>query len=219
MFVLVDDWGFADVSFHNPQIKTPHFDLLGNTDLILNRHYVYRYCSPSRASFLTGRWPYHVHQWNPPQNSEIGLNINMTTLPAKLKSAGYLTHMVGKWHLGYYKNDYLPINRGFDTSSGFLNGAEDHMDERLGPCGVDFWKNNGFDSHNGTYDAYLYRDDLTTIFSKHNSSDSLFLYLPLHNVHSPFQAPKEWLDLYPENSTCDLRRTYQAMVSVADNVT
>ncbi len=86
----------------------------------------------------------------------------MTALPAKLKLAGYFTHMVGKWHLGYFKREYLPVNRGIGTSSGFLNGAEDHTDERLG---VDFWKNDSFDSHNGTYDAYLYRDDLTTIFS------------------------------------------------------
>ena len=47
----------------------------------------------------------------------------------------------------------------------------------------------------------------------------MFLYLPLHNVHGPIQAPDEWQDLYPANSTCDERRTYQAMVSVADNVT
>ena len=46
-----------------------------------------------------------------------------------------------------------------------------------------------------------------------------FVYLPLHIVHGPFQAPQEWLDLYSENSTCDLRLTYQAMVSVADNIT
>ena len=132
----------------------------------------------------------------------------MTTLPAKLKKAGYSTHMVGKWHLGFFKKEYLPINRGFDTSSGFLNGAEDHMDETPGHCAVDFWKNDGFDPRNGTYDAYLYQDDLTTIFSKLNSSNPLFLYLPLHNVHAPIQAPQEWLDLYPENSTCDLCRTY-----------
>ena len=124
VFVLVDDWGFTDVGFRNPQIKTPNFDSLAKTGLLLDRHYVYRYCSPSRASFLTGRWPHHVHQWNPPPNAEVGLNINMTALPAKLKQAGYSTHMVGKWHEGFFKSQYLPVNRGFDTSSGFLNGGK-----------------------------------------------------------------------------------------------
>ena len=219
IFVLVDDWGYADVGFRNPAIKSPNFDDLAKTGLLLDRHYVYRYCSPSRASFLSGRWPHHAHQWNiDPPGAEVGLNINMTILPAKLKQAGYSTHMVGKWHEGFFSKEYLPINRGFDTSSGFLAGSEDHMNE-MKMCAVDFWKNHGFDSRNGTYDAYLYRDDLTDIISKHDLSQPFFLYLPLHNVHGPFQAPDEWLNLYPENSTCKIRRTYQAMVSVADNVT
>ena len=54
VFVLVDDWGFADVGFRNPDIKTPNFDMLASTGPVLDRHYVFKYCSPSRASFLTG---------------------------------------------------------------------------------------------------------------------------------------------------------------------
>ena len=54
VFVLVDDWGFAEVGFRNPKIKTPNFDDLFKTGLLLDRHYVYMYCSPSRASLLTG---------------------------------------------------------------------------------------------------------------------------------------------------------------------
>ena len=218
VFVLVDDWGFAEVGFRNPKIKTPNFDDLAKTGLVLDRHYVYRYCSPSRASFLTGRWPHHVHQWNIPPQIKLGTNLNMTMLPAKLKQAGYATHMVGKWHQGYFDPAYLPVNRGFDTSSGFLSGAEDHMTEKR-ECAVDYWRNKAPDTRNGTYDAYTYRDDLTDIITKHDTSKPFFLYLPLHNVHGPFQAPQEWINLYPEGSTCKFRRTYQAMVSVADNVT
>jgi len=96
VFVLVDDWGFSDVGFRNPAISTPHFNDLASSGLLLNRHYVFKYCSPSRASFLTGRWPHHTHQYNIEPPIMLGLNINMTTLPAKLKQAGYSTHMVGK---------------------------------------------------------------------------------------------------------------------------
>ena len=218
VFVLVDDWGFADVSFRNPAIYSPNFQMLADNGLILNRHYVFKYCSPSRASFLTGRWPHHCHQWNPPENALVGANINMTMIPAKLKSAGYKTHMVGKWHEGFYEPSYLPVNRGFDTSSGFLGGGENHMNERVG-CATDFWKNLAPDSRNGTYDAYHYKNDLTEIITNHDLSQPFFLYLPLHNVHTPLQAPDEWLNIYSVNSTCEARRTYQAMVSVADNVT
>ena len=47
--------------------------------------------------------------------------------PAKLKQVGYSTHIVKKWHQGYFDPAYLPVNRGFDTSSGFLNAGEDYM--------------------------------------------------------------------------------------------
>ena len=140
VFVFVDDLGYSDVGFHNPAIKTPNFDKLAKEGLILGRHYVFKYCSPSRASFLTGRWPHHAHQFNIHPDVAVGTNIKMTMLPAKLKEAGYSTHIVGKWHQGFFDEKYLPINRGFDTSSGFLNGGEDHFTEKR-KCAVDFWKN------------------------------------------------------------------------------
>ena len=218
VFVLVDDLGYSDVGFHNPAIKTPNFEKLVNEGLVLGRHYVFKYCSPSRVSFLTGRWPHHAHQFNIHPDVATGANINMTMLPAKLKKAGYRTHMVGKWHEGFFEEKFLPINRGFDTSSGFLNGAEDHFTEKRN-CAIDFWKNMAPDTRNGTYDAYIYRSDLTDILKSHDPNDPLFLYLPLHNVHAPTEAPEEWVNIYKPNSTCEERRKLQAMVSVADNVT
>ena len=64
VFVFVDHWGYADVGFHNPAVKTPNFDMLARTGLILDRHYIFKLCSPSRAYLLIGRWPHHVHQFN-----------------------------------------------------------------------------------------------------------------------------------------------------------
>lgn len=218
VFVLVDDWGFSDIGHRNPAVLTPNFDELVRSGSILDRHYVFKYCSPSRASFLTGRWPHHAHQWNIPPNATAGTNLNMTMLPAKLKQAGYATHMVGKWHQGFFQTEYLPMSRGFDSSSGFLTGAEDHMNQ-TNHCLTDFWKNKAPDGRNGSYDAYHYRDDLRYIVQEHDPATPLFVYLPLHNVHGPYEAPEEWLDKYAENSTCAARRMLQAMVSVADNVT
>ena len=54
IYVLVDDWGFADVGFRNPAIKSPTFDELAATGVVLDRHYVFKYCSPSRASLMSG---------------------------------------------------------------------------------------------------------------------------------------------------------------------
>ena len=218
VFVLIDDLGFADVGFRTPFFKTPHLDSLALTGLILDRHYVFKYCSPTRASLLTGRWPHHVHQWNIRTNHQLGANVNMTMLPAKLKQAGYATHIVGKWHEGFFEPQYLPVNRGFDTSFGFLSGAADHVSQwRL--CAVDNWKNNAPDPRNGTYSTYTYRDELDNIFINHSSNQPLFIYLSLHNVHSPYQAPREWKSIYPAGWICQKCRSYQAMVSLADNIT
>ena len=66
-----------------------------------------------------------------------GTNLKMTMLPAKLKDAYYSTHMVGKWNQGFYRSEYLPVNRGFDTMTGFLSGGENHMTQEKG-CAVDW---------------------------------------------------------------------------------
>ncbi|XP_065196700.1 arylsulfatase B-like [Sycon ciliatum] len=219
VFVLVDDWGYSDVGFRNPAIKSPMFDELASSGVLLDRHYVYKYCSPSRASLMSGRWPHHAHQWNiVPQTVPLGLNLNFTAMPAKLKQAGYATHMVGKWHLGLKSEEYLPVSRGFDTMTGFLTGGEDHVTQRI-QCGTDFWTGRAPDTRNGTYDALTYCSVLEEMFSSHSADTPLFLYLALHNVHAPFQAPQDFVDKYAANSTCKQRRMYQAMVSVADNVT
>ena len=55
----------------------------------------------------------------------------MTFLPQKLKQAGYKTAHAGKWHLGSASRRQLPVNRGFDSSFGFLDGMEDHLNHRM----------------------------------------------------------------------------------------
>ena len=48
------------------------------------------------------------------------------TIADKLQEAGYATHLVGKWHLGFHKKEFLPNNRGFHSFYGFLTGSENH---------------------------------------------------------------------------------------------
>ena len=83
----------------------------------------------------------------------------MTMLLAKLKEAGYSTHLVGKWHEEFFQKKFLPVNREFDKLFGFLSGAEDHMTQKHDCVDsvVNFWHNNAPDSHNvnGTYNAYM----------------------------------------------------------------
>eukprot|EP01084_Bolivina_argentea_P174205 301750_1 len=65
IFILVDDLGWATVGYHDNEVQTPFIDdLRANESLTLLRHYVYKYCSPTRSSFLSGRLPIHVNQQN-----------------------------------------------------------------------------------------------------------------------------------------------------------
>ena len=60
LFVLVDDLGWSDVSFHGSKIKTPHVDKLASEGVILNSYYVQPICTPTRAALLSGRYPIHT---------------------------------------------------------------------------------------------------------------------------------------------------------------
>ena len=133
VFVLIDDTGFNDLGYnnrseHSPgRILTPNLDRLADEGVKLDNYYVQSICSPSRAALMTGRYPFRYgltgyvinHQpWSIPKNE--------TFLPQYLKKAGYNTAIFGKWHLGLFKNDSLPMARGFDEQSGLYMAMGDH---------------------------------------------------------------------------------------------
>jgi hypothetical protein len=89
------------------------------------------YCSPTRRSFVTGRFPVHISgfqadicsNWTP---------LNMTLLSQKLALAGFQSHFVGKTNLGFETTDHMPIRRGFTSHVGFLYGMEDYHWGQIG---------------------------------------------------------------------------------------
>ncbi len=107
--ILLDDFGWNDVGWHarnqnnSNEIQTPNIDALAASGVILDRHYVHQFCSPSRSALHTGRHPIHVNVLNSPLATAntsdpvsgfAGIPRNMTALPAKLKTAGYATLQV-----------------------------------------------------------------------------------------------------------------------------
>ena len=102
VIILTDDQGWGDLSLNgNPMVQTPNIDQLATQGVFLDNYYVLPYCSPTRASLMSGRYPLHtgIHKVIKPQ-STVGLPLEEETLPQMLKRAGYQTHAVGKWHLG-----------------------------------------------------------------------------------------------------------------------
>lgn len=90
--------------FFPRQIDTPNFESLVARGLLLNRHYVYTFCSPTRSSLISGRLPVHVNDinldptfYNPedPVSGYAAIPRNMTGIAEKMKMGGYRTHQVG----------------------------------------------------------------------------------------------------------------------------
>ena len=127
--IVADDLGFGDLGVHGcKDIPTPHIDALANAGVRCTNGYVSGpYCSPTRAGLMTGRYQQRFgHEFNPGPPSEPNLekacSLQETTLPQRLQAAGYVTGMVGKWHLGH-KAGHRPLERGFDEFYGFLGGG------------------------------------------------------------------------------------------------
>jgi arylsulfatase A-like enzyme len=104
LFALVDDLGWNDVGWHDSfgQIQTPKLNKLRLDSVELSQYYVYRYCSPSRSTILTGRFPWHLGQQtemnlNPTPGIACGISPAYSFLPSVLQRAGYATWALGKW--------------------------------------------------------------------------------------------------------------------------
>jgi len=217
--MLGDDFGHNNIGWRNAEIKSPAMDELAAGGVKLDRHYTYKYCSPTRSSFLSGRLPYHVNQNNlcNDEASTSGIDLRMTLLPEKLRRAGYQTHMAGKWHGGARTAANLPINRGFDTHIGFLKGGEDHFTQRSGPA-VDLWQGRGpAFGRNGTFSTFIYAGRAVELIEAHDPAVPFFLYLPFHVTHTPLEVPPQYeYNSSVYNNTNRDRSTFNAMVRVMD---
>ena len=217
--ILADDLGYADVGFQGLRdFATPHIDRLAANGVRFSNAYVsHPYCSPSRAGLLTGRYQHrfgHVH--NPKFRAGEGLPLGERLLPQVLAEAGYVSGIVGKWHLGDAAR-FHPLKRGFDEFFGLLGG------------GHDYFKSAGADAreylipleaHGEPIPVEGYLTEQLTLaaldFVRRHAENPFFLYLAYNAPHGPLQAPPELLDRV--NSIGDPRRqTYAAMVTSLDD--
>jgi arylsulfatase A-like enzyme len=216
LYILADDLGFADLGHRGSDIATPNIDALARGGVKLREFYTQPLCTPTRAALMTGRYPlrYGLQMGVIPSGASYGLDPAEQTLPAILKSAGYRTSLVGKWHLGHADQKFWPRQRGFDSFYGALIGEIDHFAHSS--HGVKDWFRDNSALHETGYDTELFGAEAIRQISSHDRKVPLFLYLAFTAPHTPLQAPKAWLDRYAHIADSN-RRAYAAMVSAMDH--
>ena len=202
--ILVDDLGYNDLGCYNSKdqnIQTPNIDKLASDGIrFTDWQSANSVCGPSRAALLTGRYPprngYVVvsHPFDKEQYDHLGLYQDEVTIAEMLKTKGYTTGAIGKWHMGEHY-DYRPMRHGFDHYFGKL-----HNFNR-------FKKGSGiYEQDNLTKDSVHYENmhELVTnkakeFINKANEKETpFFMYLSHYLVHGPwkqnkrFTTNKEW---------------------------
>jgi arylsulfatase A-like enzyme len=173
-------------------------------------------CTPTRAALMTGRYPmrYGLQTLVILPEQTYGLPTDERTLPQALKEVGYSTALVGKWHLGHAKREYWPRQRGFDYHYGPLIGEIDYFTHEM--HGQRDWYRNNVPLTEKGYVTTLIGQDAVRVINRQDVKKPLFLYLAFTAPHTPFQAPKEYLDQYKDVQDPQ-RRAYSAMVTAMDD--
>ena len=128
IIILADDLGYGDLAcYGHPKFKTPYLDRMAAEGARLTHFNAPApFCAPTRASLMTGRYPFRCGITANPapdfggQYKDLGLPETEITLAELFRRGGFATGMVGKWHLGHSKIEYFPIHRGFDEYLGIL---------------------------------------------------------------------------------------------------
>ncbi len=213
IIILADDAGYSDFGFMgSDEIKTPNLNQLALDGVIFNNAYVSAsVCSPSRAGLLTGMYQQRFgHECNLDSDVNNSFDPNQVTIAEALKTEGYTTGLVGKWHLGD-KTQNHPLKNGFDYFWGFISGARNYFYD---PNEVN--RNsirNVVENYSQTnFEGYLtdvLGEKAIRFIDKNNQSNNpFFLFLSFNAPHTPMQAKEEVLEKFKDNP----RQVYASMM-------
>ena len=198
VMLLADDLGFRDVGCYDGPVKTPAIDSLAAGGVRFTDFYSgCAVCSPSRATLLTGRHHIRagVYSWihDPSQNSH--LLQREVTLAEVLKSAGYATAHIGKWHLGLpteQRAKPTPDEHGFDYWMATWNNAEpSHRNPR------NFIRNGEPVGPTEGYSCQIVVDEaIAWLQQRTEREEPFFLNVWFHEPHAPIAAPEAIVTSY-----------------------
>ena len=208
IFILVDDMGYSDTGAFGGEVQTPGINQLAKNGLRFTQNYNSARCCPSRAAVLTGLYSHQagIANFTGRDNSKkLGpayrgkLTKNSVTLAEVLKTAGYSTYGVGKWHDGHQE---VPTDRGFDEYYGYIRGYEapQWKEERYLRLPQGRQKEITYSDKNKRFYATEAFTDYAIEFIKQvqQKEKPFFLYLAHSSPHFPLEAPAETRDKYVE---------------------
>jgi arylsulfatase A-like enzyme len=192
VLIVADDVGYGDIGAYGaPDVKTPNLDRLAREGVRFSDFYAAPTCSPTRAALISGRY-YQRFRIEQPLGSpasaaaDQGLRATGRSLPALLKTAGYATGLIGKWHLGY-KPEFSPNAHGFDYFYGFKSGLIDYYQHTDSDGRHDFYENDQ-PAHPSGYTTDLFADRAVRFIDEH-AGKPFFLEVAFNAAHWPFQVP------------------------------
>lgn len=219
VIIYTDDQGTIDANcYGSTDLYTPNIDMLAKTGVRFTQFYAAApVCSPSRAALLTGKTPLAagLPSNGPSLKGESGMSSEQVTIAEKLKTNGFVTGHVGKWHLGYTK-ETMPNGQGFDYSFGHMGGCIDnysHFFYWAGPNRHDLWENNKEIWRDGKYFQDLMADKADRFLEK-NKDTTFFLYYAINLPHYPLQGTDKWREYYKDLKSP--RDKFAAVVSTVD---
>jgi arylsulfatase A-like enzyme len=210
VILIADDLGYHDQGFQGcTDVPTPHLNALAESGVRFTNGYVSGpYCSPTRAGLMTGRYQQRFgHEWNPGASN--GLPLTETTIANRMKSAGYATGLVGKWHLGA-SPEQQPQKRGFDEFFGFLGGAHPYTPG----LGAPIYRGTEVVQESQYLTDAIGRE--SAAFIDRHKAEPFFLAVTFNAVHTPMQGTDDRLAKF-SGITDPQRRTYAAMLSALDD--
>jgi len=217
VLILVDDLGWADLGVHGSEAGlTPNIDRLASQGTRLTQFYATPVCATTRAALLTGRYPFR--QWmdwrsedfgkpdylellgmklahlpdGTPTRRVMGLDTNERTLAEALKQAGYGTALLGKWHLGEWLPEHLPMGQGFDHQYGHYGWGIDYNNYSIphnAPAvfAVYDWHRNQQPVFEQGYTTDLIANEAVRLLGERPEGKPFFHFIAFNAIHGPLE--------------------------------
>lgn len=210
LIFYLDDMGWAQPGAYGGKMApTPNMDALAASGMRFTQGYSSGcVCSPGRVGLMTGRYQARTgHDANPTKAGR-ELLLSETTIAQHLKSAGYTTGIVGKWHLGDTGPEFLPAERGFD----FALGSVGNLGEGKGPS---FYRARELvkDLPGAPITSPVYAQGAVNFLDLYHARQ-WFLLMSFNAVHSPHVASEKWLEKFKHLPKHDA--AYAALAAEAD---